>query len=196
MRAVTPTKFTAGWAESRCAIGTRGEETRELQTKSQQAGLKGGELMHAGKEDRVPGPDTDPQSGAAVKARGGILVIDDEAPIREVLREVLESVDYTVHTACDGVEGVAVFRHSHRAIDAVILDMVMPGMGGRETFEVLRTIDPEIPVLVCTAYSDNADLQVMRQQGISGILQKPVRVAVLRSALAAMISARGQKRTS
>ena len=128
--------------------------------------------------------DDAPQLRSLLGQRNTILVIDDEAPVRDVLRELLQASGYPVVAAADGHAGVEVFREHHQSVGLVILDMVMPGLGGPETYQMLRQIDSDCPVLVCTGYSGAADLQAMRQQGIAGILPKPVRLAVLREAVA------------
>lgn len=130
----------------------------------------------------------DSQTNSVVSGpRKTVLVIDDEAAIRNVLRELLQSSGYPVITASDGQSGVDIFRNLHPSIALVILDMVMPGIGGRETYALLRQINADCPVLVCTGYSDSADLQQMRQHGIAGVLPKPVRLTVLRETVASLI---------
>jgi len=139
-------------------------------------------------KDDAPQPVEDaPQLRSLHGQRNTILVIDDAAPVRDVLRELLQASGYPVVAAADGHAGVEVFRENHQSVGLVILDMVMPGIGGPETYQLLRQIDSDCPVLVCTGYSGAADLQAMRQQGIAGVLPKPVRLAVLREAVATLI---------
>ena len=105
-----------------------------------------------------------------------ILVIDDEEAIREVAFDILGSYGYRVRLAADGEEGVAIFRKQARQIDMVILDMVMPRQGGRETFLELKEIDPKVRVLFSTGYSQNEKVNEIMALGVRGFIQKPYQV--------------------
>src|SRR4030095_3441978 len=88
-------------------------------------------------------------SGEIVEAGSGtILVIDDEDTVRSVATAFLEELGYRVLTASGGAEAVEVFRASRETIDLVIIDMVMPAMGGRECFRTLKTIRPELTAVL------------------------------------------------
>lgn len=160
----------------------------------------GGEEFVRPADDPPPSSSGSPAPAASNAKRDGparqrntVLVIDDESSIRGVLREVLEDSGYNVLTAADGAAGIATFHSAHDTIGLVILDMVMPGLGGRETFERLHRIAPRVPVLVCTGFSETADLDFMRQHGIAGILQKPVSIAVLRKIVFSLMSDPGSQ---
>jgi CheY-like chemotaxis protein len=105
-----------------------------------------------------------------------ILVIDDEEAIRQVAADILGSYGYRVRLARDGAEGVALFRADPGAIDMVLLDMIMPRQGGRETFLDLQKIDPEVRVLFSTGYSQNEKVNEIMALGIRGFIQKPYQV--------------------
>jgi two-component system cell cycle sensor histidine kinase/response regulator CckA len=114
-----------------------------------------------------------------VELAGGhetILVIDDEEAIREVAFDILGSYGYRVRLAADGEEGVNIFRQQARQIDMVILDMVMPKQGGRETFLELKKIDPQVRVLFSTGYSQNEKVNEIMSLGVKGFIQKPYQV--------------------
>ncbi len=102
-----------------------------------------------------------------------ILVVDDEEVIREVMRRILTSVGYTVLTAENGAQAVDIFRQRREEIDLVILDMIMPEMGGAKTFELLRDIDPEVQALLSTGYSREGQAKELLEVGVRGFLQKP-----------------------
>ncbi len=105
-----------------------------------------------------------------------ILIIDDEEAIRQVASDILEGCGYRVRLAVDGQEGVALFRKEKRHIDMVLLDMVMPRQGGRETFLELKRIDPKVRVLFSTGYSQNEKVNEILALGVRGFIQKPYQV--------------------
>jgi len=105
-----------------------------------------------------------------------VLVIDDEEAIREVASDILGSYGYRVRLAVDGEEGVSIFRKEKRQIDMVLLDMVMPRQGGRETFLELKKIDPKVRVLFSTGYSQNEKVNEILALGVRGFIQKPYQV--------------------
>ena len=105
-----------------------------------------------------------------------VLVIDDEEAIRQVARDILGSYGYRVLLAEDGEEGIAVFRSQSRQIDLVILDMVMPKRGGRETLLKLQEIDPGVRVLFSTGYSQNGKVNEILALGVKGFIQKPYQI--------------------
>jgi len=126
-----------------------------------------------------PLPDPAPQEPAAGRpaakrpARGRILVVDDEAAIREMARDILESNGYEVVLATDGVDALEVYRNEWGRIDLVLLDMVMPRMGGLETFRRIAGMDRGLRVLLCSGYADNDKAQRALKEGALGLLSKP-----------------------
>ncbi len=110
---------------------------------------------------------------------GTILVIDDEELIRETASAMLRSLGYNVMTATNGYEGVESFKESADRIDLIMIDMIMPVMGGREAFIRLREIRPGIPILIASGFADEEDMIEMKQQGSCGFLTKPFRKADL-----------------
>lgn len=108
-----------------------------------------------------------------VKGKGTILLVDDEASILTVAKEMLEALGYRVYAAGSGQEGIAVYREKRREIDLVILDMIMTGISGGKTFDHLREIDPAVRVLLSSGYSINGEAQEILDRGCNGFLQKP-----------------------
>ena len=108
-----------------------------------------------------------------------VLLVDDEAMIVDVAREMLKSLGYTVLTASAGKEAVAVYEKKHDRIDMIILDMIMPGMGGAETFERLRKINPEAKVLLSSGYSIDGQAEDILSRGCNGFIQKPFNLSKL-----------------
>jgi PAS domain S-box-containing protein len=102
-----------------------------------------------------------------------ILVIDDEAALRSVVSRALQRLGYTVTAAEYGRIGVDHFAADPASFDLVLLDIVMPEMGGAETFHRLRQIRSDVPVLVCSGYSADTDRQDLVDAGAAGFLEKP-----------------------
>jgi len=108
-----------------------------------------------------------------------ILLIDDEELIRITAKGLLESLGYKVLLAENGEEGVNAFSGKKDEIDLIILDMIMPVMGGREAFEKLRKIDPDISILIASGFAKEENMILLKEQGLSGFLQKPFRITEL-----------------
>jgi len=126
------------------------------------------------------------------KLAGGnelILVADDEEPMRRLAREILEAYGYRVLLAEDGVEAVEIIRGQNGEIDLVILDMVMPKMGGRETYLRMKETHPLIKVLLSTGYSRDEKAQEILDSGAMGFVQKPYHVDSLLSAVRDVLDA-------
>ena len=108
-----------------------------------------------------------------IKGTGTILLIDDEQMILEVGKELLEEMGYQVIPAPSGEKALKIYQKDHDKIDLVIMDMIMPGMGGGETFDRLKDINPEIKVLLSSGYSINGQATEILQRGCDGFIQKP-----------------------
>ena len=121
---------------------------------------------------RVAAPSAEPQIDTPF-GHETILLIDDERVILEVAGRILKRLGYTVLTTPDGHEGVRVFAERHHEIALVILDMVMPKLGGREVFRRLQAIDPQVRVLLSSGYSADGDAQAILNEGVLGFVQKP-----------------------
>ena len=110
---------------------------------------------------------------ALIKGAGTVLLIDDEKMILDVGLELLEELGYTVLLAMSGQEAIDVFGKDQDNIDLVIMDMIMPGMGGGETFDRLKEINPEVKVLLSSGYSINGQATKILRRGCDGFIQKP-----------------------
>jgi PAS domain S-box-containing protein len=108
-----------------------------------------------------------------------ILVVDDEPMVKDLARDVLKRYGYTVLTAGGGEEAIETFQQRSGEIDAVILDMVMPTMEGREVFRRLQEIKPGVKVIVSSGYSHDRDADDLFEQGARSFVQKPFRIAEL-----------------
>jgi CheY-like chemotaxis protein len=110
---------------------------------------------------------------AIIKGSGIILLIDDEQMILDVGVELLEELGYTVKSAMSGQEAIDLLKKEGGKIDLIIMDMIMPGMGGGETFDRLKAIDPDIKVLLSSGYSINGQATKILRRGCDGFIQKP-----------------------
>ena len=112
-----------------------------------------------------------------------ILFIDDEPMILNVGREILNTLGYTILTAEDGPKAIEKYKLSPEKIDLVILDMVMPEMGGGEVFDELKKINPEVKVLLSSGYSLNGQASKIIKRGCVGFIQKPFTIHDIASQL-------------
>jgi len=121
----------------------------------------------------------EPPSEARLTGAPRILVVDDEEAIRDMIRDILLQRGYEVILARDGVEGLDLYRENWGRIDLVLLDMVMPRLGGLETFRRLLGMDRDARVLLCSGYSHNDPAQRAIKEGALGLLTKPYSMAEL-----------------
>src|SRR5581483_2939638 len=102
---------------------------------------------------------------------GSVLIIDDEAAIRESLQTLLEIEGYEVETAIDGSEGLA--RLAERPFDLVLLEFAMPERNGIEILQEIRERDADLPVIMITAYGTVENAVNAMQAGATNFIQKP-----------------------
>lgn len=117
-----------------------------------------------------------PESPAAGTYPGGtetILIVDDEPEIRDMGTELLTALGYRTIAAEDGEVACRIFRERGKEIRLVLLDIIMPKMGGRETFRTLRKLAPGLPVLLSSGYSVEGLAQKILDEGANGFIQKP-----------------------
>ncbi len=118
---------------------------------------------------------------------GVILLVDDDENIRETAMELLEDRGFTVLEAGDGEEALQIYAEKASAIDLVVLDMVMPKMGGNEAFDRLIEINPKVKVLLSTGYSLEGQASDIVNKGCAGYIQKPFNIADLTSKIMEII---------
>ncbi len=116
------------------------------------------------------------------RGHGTILVVDDDPQVRQVITRMLESCGYAVVTARDGREGLARFGNGI-GIDLVVLDLVMPGMGGKECLRLLREASPQARVLITTGHVIDSSAQELLREGALGLVEKPHSLQALISAV-------------
>ena len=121
-----------------------------------------------------------------------ILVVDDEPSVRNAVQRTLEKHGYRVVTTAEGREALAVFQRQHGEIQAVLTDMMMPGMDGPALVRALRELSPRLPVLGMTGLAAQAEFKGLRELGLSGMLTKPFGSAALLAELQRVLAAANQ----
>ena len=114
-----------------------------------------------------------------VKGHETILLADDEPMIIDVGSEMLRTLGYRVLTAEGGMQTLEIYRDQGKKIDLVILDMIMPDIGGGETFDRLKEIDENVRVLLSSGYSINGKASEILKRGCAGFIQKPFNLEAL-----------------
>lgn len=114
-----------------------------------------------------------------IPGRGRIMVVDDESVIRNTAYGMLSSMGYEVLLAQDGEEALKIYESEIEKIDLVVLDMVMPKISGKETFERLKKIDKSVKVIFSSGFSPEAVAGDIRGKGAIGFIQKPYRIVEL-----------------
>ena len=123
---------------------------------------------HTVPQEVIPGSET-------------ILLIDDEQMILDVSKAMLTKLGYSVINAESGSRALEIIHDHGDAINLIILDMIMPGMDGGETFDEIRKILPDIPVLLSSGYTLNGQATKIMDRGCSGFIQKPFTIQNLSS---------------
>ncbi len=119
---------------------------------------------------------------------GSILIVDDESMIVEVGKAMLEKLGYRVFVAQSGQEALDVYLQHRQKINLVILDMIMPGMGGGQTYDRLREIDERVKVVLSSGYTIDGQAKEIMKRGCSGFIQKPFSIEVLSRKLREVLS--------
>ncbi len=114
-----------------------------------------------------------PMERQLLKGSETILLVDDEDMILNVGQAILKKLGYRVVTAKGGEQAAAVARKMVDAIDLVILDLIMPGMDGGKTFDYLRSLRKDLPVLLSSGYAIDGQANEIMQRGCNGFIQKP-----------------------
>lgn len=122
-----------------------------------------------------------PAAALAVRAR--ILLVEDDALVARAIARVMERLGHEVDTCADGAEALALFRGDPTRFDLVLTDETLPGLRGDRLAAALLALRPDLPVLICTGYSDRLDDDGARALGIRALLLKPIDVPQLEDAL-------------
>jgi CheY-like chemotaxis protein len=131
--------------------------------------------LPATREDVDPTLDT----GKIMLGKGTILVVDDDEAVLEACASILEYLKYTPLRAPTGEEAVELYRERAGEIDLVILDMILPDLGGGEVYDQLKAIDPGVKVLLASGYSLGGAAQAILERGCNDFIQKPFTIEQL-----------------
>lgn len=118
------------------------------------------------------------EDGPTTVLRGteSVLLVDDEDMIIDVGQEILEEMGYKVFLARSGKEAIETYEKNKHEIDMVILDMIMPDMGGGEAYDRMKEVDPNVKVLLSSGYSIEGQASDILARGCNGFIQKPFSV--------------------
>ena len=108
-----------------------------------------------------------------IKGSGTLLIVDDEKLVLDVGVSMLEKLGYTVLKAHNGTEAVDIFQANHDKIRMVILDIIMPDMGGGAVYDKIKPINPDVKVLLSSGYSVDGQAIELLERGCDGFMQKP-----------------------
>jgi CheY-like chemotaxis protein len=133
----------------------------------------------------APAPTESPRTPRSVTG-ARILVIEDEAPVREVLVDILREAGYRVVEAASGLEGLA--HCETAAVDLVLSDVSMPGLSGWEVAEACRTRFPRVPVGLITGWGERLDVPDVERHGVRFIVAKPFQADDVLSRVAEVLS--------
>lgn len=139
----------------------------------------------------LPAADTDEQTPPHDLPRGNgelIMVVDDEAAVRQITSQTLEAFGYRVVLASDGADAVALFASTHNEVDVVLTDMMMPVMDGPSTIQVLKRIRPTIPIIAASGLAAESHVDRAKSLGVVHFLPKPYTSSTLLHVLRAVLA--------
>ena len=117
-----------------------------------------------------------------------ILFIDDEEVVRKIGNTALERSGFSVRLAASGEEAVTLFRSAPNDVSLIVLDMTMPGMDGERTFEQLRAIRADVPIVVSSGYNEVEVIRRFTDSNIAGFIQKPYSAATFIAKVTAILA--------
>jgi PAS domain S-box-containing protein len=146
------------------------------------------ESMQVEKRKKDISDNQDIVGSTVLTNKGKVLVVDDEEIVRSVAVEFLKTMGYEVLEASNGYEAIEVFKDNKSGIGLVILDLVMPKLSGKETFNLLKQIVPDIKVIVSSGFSIDSDAKEIIDAGALGFIQKPYKASELEKILSRISS--------
>jgi signal transduction histidine kinase/CheY-like chemotaxis protein len=118
-----------------------------------------------------------PESEQLVRGSGEVLLIDDDLLVRSAAASTLRDLGYRVTLATDGVHALQILGSSPQGFDLAILDLRMPKMNGEATYEEMRRVSPNLPVLIWSGFGTEREVTSVLRKGAAGFIQKPYRIA-------------------
>jgi PAS domain S-box-containing protein len=177
------TKFSGHGLGLAAVLGIMKSHNGAIQVKSEQG--KGTlfrlffpALIAPAKETAVPFTLSGPWQGS-----GQVLIVDDEPEVRNVVARALQVSGFTTQLAKDGQEGVEYFRKHSNDLRLVLLDLTMPRMDGEQAFHEMHRINPNVPIILMSGYSQKLSLERFVQAKPAAFLSKPFDYRVLQTTL-------------
>jgi CheY-like chemotaxis protein len=124
---------------------------------------------------------------AGLVGSGIALVVDDQSFVRDVTTRFLERIGFTPIVAVDGVEGVAAFRQHAGQVRLILLDLAMPRMDGTEALAEIRRLDPAVPIILMSGFSQKLTIDNFAETRPSGIIAKPFDLEMLKARIEAVL---------
>jgi PAS domain S-box-containing protein len=140
---------------SRCGNGTRFNVYLPIEKNSCEKHMEESDISNPGGTERI-------------------LLIDDEAVIVKIIKQMLERMGYQVYSCTSSIEALEIFKNKPDIFDLIITDLAMPNMSGDKLSTELLKIHPGIPIILCTGFSDKIDDDRALSLGIKGLLMKPI----------------------
>jgi len=134
--------------------------------------------------------DSAPAIQTGSRAAGKVLIMDDEAPVRQTAGRMLRQMGLEVLSARDGAEGLAQFQANESELILVLLDLKMPGMDGVEVHRMIRKLNGNVPVVLMSGFTEEEARAEFRSGGLAGFLKKPFDWETL-AAMVERVTARG-----
>ena len=122
-----------------------------------------------------------------------ILMVDDEDPIRDLGSKILKKAGYSVLTASNGTDAIEMYLKYQNDIALVLMDFIMPEMGGKECMEKLLAIDPNVKIVIASGYTLDSDTREAFQKGAKGFLEKPFRINEVQRMVRRVLDERADK---
>ena len=116
-----------------------------------------------------------------------VLIVDDEKPILDIARSILEAHNYQVLTAQDGIEAIARYTQHQANVAVVLMDMTMPTLDGATTIQILQKIDPDLRVIVASGLPDNEQVAASLGSSVKAVIPKPYAPTTLLQSLQSVL---------
>ncbi|HIJ88359.1 MAG TPA: PAS domain S-box protein [Desulfuromonadales bacterium] len=128
-----------------------------------------------------------PDAVALEKGTGTILLVEDEKILRDMGQTLLELLGFTAVTAENGLTALEIYRERQKEIDLVLLDLIMPLMGGIEAYHALRKISPTLPIIICSGYDAESVDSIIKNDLHADFMHKPYKPAELNAVMVRMM---------
>jgi two-component system, cell cycle sensor histidine kinase and response regulator CckA len=123
-------------------------------------------------------------------SKGTVLIVDDEETICSITKLMIENAGFQALTASDGMEAIKITSENNGRIDCILLDHSMPNMNGDETFKILKSMYPNLKVIMMSGYNLQEISENLSDKGPIGYIQKPYTLAILIRAITDAINSK------